>query len=55
MKEQIVLQMKEGDKQVAEQDVTTYTGKEVRRLVEIQKEMGRTCNIKRIWIEGVIT
>jgi len=51
MKEQIFLQMKEGGKMVAEQDITAFTHEEVMKLVTIQKEIGRTSSIKRILTE----
>lgn len=50
-KEQVILQMSKDGELVAEHDITTYTQKELLALVRMQRKLGRTSNIKRVWRE----
>lgn len=48
MKERVFLMMSKNGKKVAEHDITNVSHKELLELVEIQKEFGRSCCVKRV-------
>ena len=52
MQEQVFLIMSKNGCQVAEHDITNIDFKELLELVEIQREFGRTCSIKRVFVNN---
>ena len=50
MQEIVLLEMFKDDKKVAEFDITNADFKEILELTEIQKEFGRECGVKTVFI-----
>ena len=50
MQEIVLLEMFKNNKKVAEFDITDSDFREVLELREIQRELGRSCAVKRVFI-----